>query len=462
MGKKAVQGLLVVFSVLAMSCGLVESPAPATPDESAFQTRVAQDVAATLAAQPTATQILSTPTQPPPVPTATPIPPQPTSTPIPISSATPVTGAIPASYVVEEDVPLGQYTIRLWRNTADDAWGFDKIATISAGGQTLAQVELVSQLGDLTGVDITGEGHPDVIVETYTGGAHCCLSTIVYDLGPTLTKVLETPESNCGGWFEDLDGDSVFEFVTCDDLFAYAYCPYAFSPAVQVILQYEPGQGYVPASPRFAHLYAEAMASHTQMAEDAVAGDLAEWDETTKCAVLPLLLDYLYTGQADQAWIAFNRFYAHSDALLFWSEVVQAVSSSSLYVRAGPLPAVSLPNYYMLQLLTNCGPDWKYVGLLGAGQAACDPAVPHRDIYWLEDRLHSIGLLDVGERLELTPEGCTTNCRLDVVRLEDGTRAGSIRLDTQVGFPGAVYRVNGVESARWRMRGDLTWERISP
>jgi len=198
------------------------------------------------------------------------------------------------------------------------------------------------------------------------------------------------------------------------------------------------------------------------MAEDAVAGDLAEWDETTKCAALPLLLDYLYTGQADQAWIAFNRFYAHSDALLFWSEVVQAVSSSSLYVRAGPLPAVSLPNYYMLQLLTNCGPDWKYVGLLGAGQAACDPAVPHRDIYWLEDRLHSIGLLDVGERLELTPEGCTTNCRLDVVRLEDGSRAGSVRLDTQVGFPGAVYRVNGVESARWRMHGDLTWERISP
>ena len=64
--------------------------------------------------------------------------------------------------------------------------------------------------------------------------------------------------------------------------------------------------------------------------------------------------------------------------------------------------------------------------------------------------------------MELTPEGCTTNCRLDVVRFEDGARAGSIRLDTQVGFPGAVYRVNGVESARWRMRGDLTWERISP
>ena len=87
MGKKAVQGLLVVFSVLAISCGLVRPPAPATPDESALQTRVAQDVAATLTAQPTATQPPSTPTQPPLAPTDTPNPPQPISTPIPTPSA---------------------------------------------------------------------------------------------------------------------------------------------------------------------------------------------------------------------------------------------------------------------------------------------------------------------------------------------------------------------------------------
>jgi hypothetical protein len=38
----------------------------------------------------------------------------------------------------------------------------------------------------------------------------------------------------------------------------------------------------------------------------------------------------------------------------------------------------------------------------------------------------------------------------------------SIRLDTAVGFPGEVYRVNGEESAHWRLRGDLVWERMSP
>jgi len=458
--QRKVRALLIVLPVLAMSCGLIEPP-PATPDESAIQTQVAQNVAATLTALPTATRLPPSPTYTPVPPTDTPAPSKPTPTPAPPPMATPTPAPVPSSYVVEEERLLGRYTVQMWRNTADDAWSFDNIATISAGGQTLVQAEMVSGLGDLTGVDITGEGHPDVIIETFTGGAHCCFSTIVYDLGPALTKVLQTPESNCGGRFEDLDGDSVFEFVTCDDLFAYVYCPYASSPAVQVILQYDPGRGYVPASPRFAYLYAEVVATHTEAAEAAQPGELGEWDGTAKCAVLPLMLDYLYMGQADQAWDAFSRLYDYPDRSLFWAEVVQAVTDSPLYVAAGPSPPVSLPSYYMLQLLTSCGPEWRYIGLLGEGQPACDPAVPHRDIYWLDAQLRTIGLLGEREGLELTPEGCTNDCRLDVVRLEDGRRLGSIRLDTTVGFPGAVYRVNGVESARWRLRGDLTWERVS-
>jgi hypothetical protein len=460
MRKKYVRALLVVLPVLLMACNLVELAPSATPDDSSMQTRVAQDVAATLTALPTPTRPSSPPTHTVLPATDTPIPPQPTASPGPLPTAASADAHIPAGYVVEEERPIGSYTVRLWRNTAPDAWGFDNIATISAGGQILVQVEMVWGLGKLTGADITGEGHPDVIVEIFTGGAHCCFSTLVYDLGPTLTKVLETPQSNCGGQFEDLDGDGVLEVVTCDDLFAYVYCAYAASPLVQVVLQYEPGQGYVPASPRFAHLYAEEIAVHARRAEG--AEDFADWDGTNKCAVLPLVLDYLYTGQADQAWMALGRVYHYPDRLVFWAEIVRAVADSPLYIPAGSSPVVSLPPYYMLQLLTNCGPDWQYVGLLSEGQAACDAAVPHRDIYWLDWELRQIGLLGEGEGLELTPEGCALNCRLDVVRHSDRARVGSIRLDTAVGFPGAVYRVNGVASAHWRLRGDLTWERVAP
>jgi hypothetical protein len=114
----------------------------------------------------------------------------------------------------------------------------------------------------------------------------------------------------------------------------------------------------------------------------------------------------------------------------------------------------------MLQLLTSCGAEWQYVGLLDKERFACDPAVPYRDIFWVERLLRQVGLLAEGERIQLGPEGCTTNCRLDVIRTSDGARRGSIRLDTTAGFPGQVYRVNGTESDHWRLRGDLTWERV--
>jgi hypothetical protein len=458
--------LPVVLALLVVSCS-VSGPAPSpTADEGKVETRVAQDVASTVAALPTSAP-LSTGTSPPPSPTPfpsthTPPPSEPTSTRVPQPTVVPIPSEIPDNFVVEDEQLIGAYSVALWRNTAADSWSFDNIVTISVGDEMLVRIESVSGFGDPTGRDITGEGHPDVVLERFTGGAHCCFSVIVYDLGPTLTKVLETRESNCSGRFEDLDGDSVLEFVTCDDLFAYVYCPYASSPMVQVIMRYEPGRGYVPASPRFAHLYAEMAAGHLELAESATAGELGEWDETTKCAVLPLTLDYLYTGQADRAWAELSRLYTYPDGLLFWAEIVQAVSESSLYVSDGSSPPVVLPPYYMLQLLTSCGPDWRYVGLLGEGQVPCDPGVPQRDIYWLESQLHTIGLLTVEERLALAPDGCTADCRLDVLRYSDDVRAGSIRLDTTVGFPGEVYRVNGDESAHWRLRGDLVWERISP
>jgi hypothetical protein len=236
-----------------------------------------------------------------------------------------------ATYALAKELVIGIYAVRLWRNTASEGLGFDSIVTISAVGQPQVKIESAPGWDDLTGTDITGEGDPDVIIETYSGGAHCCFATFVYNLGSKLTKVLETPSSNCGGIFQDLDEDGVLEFVTCDDLFAYTYCPFVGSPAVKVILRYEPGRGYVPASPRFAHLYADDIATHTQMAEQAEPGAMGEWDGTTKCSVLPLVLDYLYSGQPDQAWAALKRWYSHPDLESFRAEIEEAVNQSPLF-----------------------------------------------------------------------------------------------------------------------------------
>ena len=238
-----------------------------------------------------------------------------------------------AVYEIEEERIIGPYVIRIWRNTTSEMlMNFDSIATIQTVGQPMTQIDMAPGLHDLTGTDITGEGNPDVVIETYSGGAHCCFSTIVYDLGPTPTEVLRTPESNCSGSFEDLDNDGVMEFVTCDDLFSYQYCCFAGSPAVKIIMKYYPDEGYLPASTSFRLLYAEDIANHTAAAEKAPPGEYCEWDETNKCAVLPVVLDYLYSGQWDMAWSELDRLYPHADRETFKEEIIQAVGMSDLYV----------------------------------------------------------------------------------------------------------------------------------
>jgi hypothetical protein len=368
------------------------------------------------------------------------------------------------TYALQEERLIGEYAVRLWRDMAGPGGvSMGHVATVSQGGELKVEVESVFGLGEDTGSDITGEGHPDLVLEIFTGGAHCCFSTLVYDLGPTMTKVLETPLSNCGGTFEDLDGDDIPEYITCDDLFAYTYCSYASSPVVQAILKYDPqGGGYVPASPLFADAYEGPLSMHTELAENAQPGELGEWDGTSKCAVLPLVLDYIYTGQDEEAWEAFRRFYTHADAMLFWAEMKREIDGSPLYASGETTPDVPWPDYYMLQLEPGCGLEdmQRAIWVLEQSQSACEQDVPRRDLYWLQEQLQRIDLVQAGEMLVLAPEGCTDECRLDVIRVEDNAAVGAIRLDTAGGFPGQVYREGDQESDHWRLRGDLTWERV--
>jgi hypothetical protein len=233
-------------------------------------------------------------------------------------------------YVLLEEEIVGRYAIRVWRDSTG-GFGFSDIVTVDAYGLPTVQVEQFHSFDVLNGIDVTGEGNPDVIIRTYTGGAHCCFSTVIYDLGPTLSKVLETPQSNCGVTLVQLDPDGAYEILTCDDVLAYVYCCYAGSPVVRVILDYAPGHGYLPASPRFADLYDDDIAIHTARAEQATPGEYCEDDRTTKCGVLPVVLDYLYSGDPQRAWAELNRLYQYPDVDGFRSGIEQRVRTSPLY-----------------------------------------------------------------------------------------------------------------------------------
>jgi hypothetical protein len=175
---------------------------------------------------------------------------------------------------------------------------------------------------------VTGDGYPDVLFETDpVGGSRCCPGTIVYNLGPEPVQVLgiiTSPDYYDGrGEFQDLDGDGRYEFITRDALRGIP----CSTPTVKVILQYEPGRGYVGASPRFAAFYADEIARHTQEAEAAIEQSRTGY----KCAVYALVADYLYAGQPDQAWAELNRLYLGPDLEEFRSLLEQAVRAGRFF-----------------------------------------------------------------------------------------------------------------------------------
>lgn len=99
--------------------------------------------------------------------------------------------------------------------------------------------------------DLDKNGTAEVIVSTYTGGAHCCTAFSIYnwqgnEFNTTKTHLLDAG----GGIFKDLDGDGTLEFVSADNAFFYSFSSYAGSYPPAIVLSFEEGQ-FVDATQRF-------------------------------------------------------------------------------------------------------------------------------------------------------------------------------------------------------------------
>jgi hypothetical protein len=84
--------------------------------------------------------------------------------------------------------------------------------------------------------DTGADGEPEVIVDLYTGGAHCCFYTLVYGFDAQADRYRRDSELwNHPYRLRDFDHDGVLEFQTFDGRFDYAFACYACSvPPIQI------------------------------------------------------------------------------------------------------------------------------------------------------------------------------------------------------------------------------------
>jgi hypothetical protein len=94
------------------------------------------------------------------------------------------------------------------------------------------------------GRDITGDGQPDVVVSEWSGGANCCLTFHIFELGPKFRKItdIDAEFGDQGPHFVHLDHGPGLQIQIYDWTFANWHSDFADSPAPSVILQYKRGR----------------------------------------------------------------------------------------------------------------------------------------------------------------------------------------------------------------------------
>jgi hypothetical protein len=156
------------------------------------------------------------------------------------------------------------------------------------------------------GRDINGNGRPDLVISEYTGGANCCLTFHIFEIGRKFRKIAEIDAEfgDQGPHFVRLDQGRGLQIQIYDWTFANWHSDFADSPAPKVILQYD-GRGY-------------------RMAPDLMRTPVDEKDLATKIAKIKAetkdtrgsswpnadispqlwgtMLDLIYTGHRILAW----------------------------------------------------------------------------------------------------------------------------------------------------------------
>lgn len=175
-----------------------------------------------------------------------------------------------------------------------------------------AQNVFLGQTGDAdsdapmirNGTDITGLGRPDMIVSTFSGGAHCCTVHYVFEMEPQfrLLATLDDADDDLAHFERQKDGH--YYYITADWTFGYWPTCFACSPSEEVTLRFvndATGGAYYLALDR---MQKPAPATAEWNKELAAARKVVNAGDPNSIGTTmwQTVLDLLYTGHSDLAW----------------------------------------------------------------------------------------------------------------------------------------------------------------
>lgn len=92
------------------------------------------------------------------------------------------------------------------------------------------------------GKNLTGDGKPNLVLRTYSGGANCCTDVHVFELGEQFRHVARFDARNAEGVsFEDLDKNGILTVSMADWHYIDVIAPMIASPAPRITFRYRDG-----------------------------------------------------------------------------------------------------------------------------------------------------------------------------------------------------------------------------
>lgn len=224
-------------------------------------------------------------------------------------------------FTKDDRLAYNGYVIEKSEDKAQGYW----FATLKKGGKVAAKFEGGGESKDWTSFGLfpfLGGDAKQLLVEQYSGGAHCCYSYWIYDLGAMMPRLLFSNEKyGTGNQLSpvNIGGDGTFELTHSVMAFDYFQVSHASSVFPVAVFAYDQKTGdYRPANLRFSDYVLRGIEDDIKEVETLKAQKESDEDihsEKLFSAVLQVTLKYIYAGRRDEGWAFFNQEYRTHNAI---------------------------------------------------------------------------------------------------------------------------------------------------
>lgn len=205
--------------------------------------------------------------------------------------------------------------------TGGPVYGQLRLTVRAAGRTTLRRLAITGKGGagylarpQLTLSDLTGDGVDDVIVDIFTGGAHCCsVSTIVRSTPKSWGRPLVHDWRDNGYQLKDAGGSSTPELIADDSRFTGAYTAYAGSAEPIRIFSLEGGLLKVVTTQFPDWIRQDVTQQETQWQESGKLDDPQAVADAGRAAAAAWIADLVLLGDYDAAKAVFAASQARGD-----------------------------------------------------------------------------------------------------------------------------------------------------